>query len=64
MHIRQTGKLLIPDAGELPWQSSGWNSALSLMRAWISELRSCKPGFKVKKQPTNKKLGVVDGNIC
>ena len=49
MRIRQTDQLLIPDAGELPWRPSGWDSALSLMTAWISELRSCKPGFEVKK---------------
>uniref|UniRef100_A0A8C0DVP5 Uncharacterized protein n=1 Tax=Balaenoptera musculus TaxID=9771 RepID=A0A8C0DVP5_BALMU len=37
----------------IPWRSSGWDSALSLPRAWIQslvrELRSCKPHGVAKK---------------
>ena len=46
----------------IPWQSSGWDSALPLLRAWVQflvrELRSHKPQVKDKKQ-TNKQKNCI-----
>ena len=40
----------------IPWQSSGWESALSLPRAWVQslvgELKSHKPRSTAKKEKT------------